>query len=85
MKKLNKEEILTLQNFKNKENGPYKFFDELEKIYSGDLETIKKIKELKDMRKVVELEIDSWPAYSKSIQMYYNYMDEFLKEIGYEV
>lgn len=85
MRKLKKEEIEVLKNFKGMKDGPYKFFDELEKIYKDDSETMKKIKELRDMRSVIESEIDSWPAYSKSIQMYYDYMDEFLKEIEYEM
>ena len=85
MEKLTNSQIQTLKAFKNTKDGPYKFFDELERIYTNDKETIEKIQKLKEMRKLIETEIDSWPAYSKSIQMYYDYMDKFRKEIGYEM
>lgn len=88
MKKLTKDEIKELKSYKGLRGGKELFLEKLEKCYtdSKDLEDKQILKEIKECRSIFDslYFIESYPAYMKSQEMYYSYMDKLLKKIGYK-
>lgn len=82
MRKLTEKEVKELQGFKGISGGKEKFFEYLEAIYKDDAETMAEIAQCKTIFKDLDW-IDSFPAYEKSEEMYFKYMDELLQKIGY--
>ncbi|WP_373266153.1 hypothetical protein [Hungatella hathewayi] len=82
MRKLTENEINKLQKLKGTRGGADRFFDMIEEIYMNDTETLADIHKCREMKDSLDW-IESWPAYEKTKNMYYEYMDELLAKIGY--
>ncbi len=87
MRKLTHNEVVELRSCKNMENGRMEFFNRAERMYADDPDTVKRLEELREMYLSVQeipfLNGGAYGAYMKSMEMYYNYMDEILAEMGY--
>lgn len=88
MKKLSTNEINELKSYKGLRGGKEIFLEKLESLYtdSKDIEDKEILKEIKQCRSIFDslYFIESYPAYMKSQEMYYTYMDKLLKKIGYK-
>lgn len=82
MRKLSKSEVDELRSFKGVKGGRELFFDKIEQIYSDDKDILIDIHKCRSMHDSLEF-IESYPAFMKSQEMFYNYMDDLLKKIGY--
>lgn len=83
MRKLTEAEVKELQDCKGIEGGAFKFFDILDRIYADDEEALKEIKKNREMCEGVD-SLKEYPgAYTKTQNMYYEYMDELIEKIGY--
>ena len=87
MRKLTHNEVIELRACKEMENGRLEFFNRAERMYADEPDTIKRLEELKDMYLSVQeipfMNGSAYGAYMKSMEMYYNYMDQMLADMGY--
>ena len=87
MRKLTHNEVVELRACKEMENGRLEFFNRAERMYADEPDTIKRLEELKDMYLSVQeipfMNGSAYGAYMKSMEMYYNYMDQMLADMGY--
>ena len=87
MRKLTHNEVVELRACKEMEDGRMEFFRRAERMYADDEAAVKRLEELKDMYLSVQeipfLNGGAYGAYMKSMEMYYNYMDEMLADMGY--
>lgn len=83
MRSLTDTEVKELQGYKGIRGGSDKFFDRLEEIYTDDTETMEEIHKCREMKDSLDW-IETWPAHEKTKHMYYEWMDELLKKIGYK-
>ncbi len=81
-KQLTEEQVKLLQDFKGQEDGANKFFAKIEEWYAGDQAVLDAIHKCKSMRDSLDFLV-SWPSHEKSQTMFYQYMDDLLKLIGY--
>ncbi len=87
MRKLTRNEVLELRACKGMENGRMEFFDRAEKFYADDQDALDRLDILRELRKEIDAIPDSntgaYGAYMKTTEMYYSYMDDMLKDMGY--
>ena len=87
MRKLTHNEVVELRACKEMENGRLEFFNRAERMYADEPNTIKRLEELKGMYLSVQeipfMNGSAYGAYMKSMEMYYNYMDQMLADMGY--
>ena len=87
MRKLTHNEVIELRACKEMDNGRMEFFDRAERMYQDDPAAMKRLKELRDMYlSVQDIPFENgsaYGAYMKSMEMYFNYMDELLADMGY--
>ena len=87
MRKLTHNEVVELRACKEMENGRLEFFNRAERMYADEPDTIKRLEELKGMYLSVQeipfMNGSAYGAYMKSMEMYYNYMDQMLADMGY--
>ena len=87
MRKLSHNEVIELRSCKEMDNGRIEFFTRAMRMYADDPEALKKLEDLKSLYLSVEeipfMDIEAYGAYMKSMEMYYNRMDEMLAEMGY--
>ena len=69
--KLTTDQVKELRALKGLKEGDNRFFDMIEDIY--------KCREIHDS---VD-DIETWPAHEKTKSLFYSYMDDLLKKIGY--
>lgn len=82
MRKLTEEEVKGLQACKGVEGGKEKFFDIIEEIYKDEPAVMAEIKDCRAKMESLDY-IDSFPAWAKTQEMYFSYMDDLIAEIGY--
>lgn len=81
-RKLTSKQVETLRGFKGQEDGPMKFFEYLEEVYSDNKEKLKKIELCKEMRlSIADVEYPN--AGAKAETMFCEWMDDLLEELGY--
>lgn len=87
MRKLTRNEVIELRACKEMENGRMEFFNRAVRFYEDDPETVKRLQELKEMYiSVADIPFENtgaYGAYMKSMEMYYDYMDKMLADMGY--
>lgn len=84
IKKLTNKQINELRAFKGQVNGSEKFFDYIANVYKDNEELTEKIKQCREMSKAADEVGEALPsAQSKAINMFYKWMDELNKMIGY--
>ena len=87
MRKLTHNELVELRSCKDMENGRMEFFTRAERMYADDPEAVKRLEELREMylsiQEIPFMNGFAYGAYMKSMEMYYNHMDEMLADMGY--
>lgn len=90
MRKLTKNELIELRACKEMDNAQIEFFTRAKRMYSDDPEAVAKIQKIEDLYNEVESMFDpdepnskASQAYTQSRIMYFGYVDELLREMGY--
>lgn len=87
MRKLTKNEVIELRACKDMDNGQIEFFDRAARMYQDDPEAVDKIQKLKKMRldikEMADKDMSSVRSWEMSLNMYYEYVDTLLEEMGY--
>ncbi len=87
MRKLTRNEVIELRSCKQMDNGRMEFFARAIRFYQDDPETVKRLEELRELRKELTdipfENVGAYGAYMKTQEMYYDYMDKILSEMGY--
>ena len=87
MRKLTHNEVIELRACKVMEDGRMEFFRRAERMYADETDTVKRLEELREMylsiQEIPFMNSSAYGAYMKSMEMYYNYMDEMLADMGY--
>ena len=87
MRKLTRNEVLELRACKGMDNGHLEFFERAERFYADDPEALERLEKMRHLYMEVEdipfEDIGAYGAYMKSTEMYYQYMDSLLSEMGY--
>ena len=81
-RQLTEEEIKILQSYKGQEDGANKFFAKLSEFYKDDEVILAEIRRCKSMRDSLDFLL-SWSSHQKSERMFFEWMDELLKVVGY--
>lgn len=80
--KLTTDQVKELRALKGLKEGDNRFFDMIEDIYKDNEEIMQDIKKCREIHDSVD-DIESWPAHEKTKSLFYSYMDDLLKKIGY--
>ena len=87
MRKLTHNEVIELRSCKEMEDGRMEFFKRAERMYEDEPETVKRLEELREMylsiQEIPFMNGSAYGAYMKSMEMYFNYMDVMLADMGY--
>lgn len=80
--KLTRDQVKELRALKGLKNGDNRFFDMIEEIYKDNEEVMADIHKCREIHDSVD-DIETWPAHEKTKHLFYQYMDDLLKKIGY--
>lgn len=80
--KLTTDQVKELRALKGLKEGDNRFFDMIEDIYKDNEEIMHDIKKCREIHDSVD-DIETWPAHEKTKSLFYSYMDDLLKKIGY--
>ena len=80
--KLTTDQVKELRALKGLKEGDNRFFDMIEDIYKDNEEIMQDIKKCREIHDSVD-DIEKWPAHEKTKSLFYSYMDDLLKKIGY--
>lgn len=80
--KLTTDQVKELRALKGLKEGDNRFFDMIEDIYKDNEEIMKDIKKCREIHDSVD-DIETWPAHEKTKSLFYSYMDDLLRKIGY--
>ena len=87
MRKLTKNEVVELRACKDMDHGREEFFTRAARMYADDPEAVEKINKLRsmleDVRTMANEQEGSVRSLEMSQRMYFEYVDELLKEMGY--
>ena len=80
--KLTTDQVKELRALKGLKEGDNRFFDMIEDIYKDNEEIMQDIKKCREIHDSVD-DIETWPAHEKTKSLFYSYMDDLLRKIGY--
>ena len=90
MRKLTKNELIELRACKQMDNGQQEFFTRAKRMYANEEDALARITEVEDMFHEIDAMDEStegdakaYEAYDQAQLLYYQKVDELLKEIGY--
>lgn len=87
MRKLTQNEVIELRACKEMDDGRMEFFKRARKFYEDDPEAVARVNEMEDIYTSVQeipfMNGSAYGAYMKSMEMYYQKMDDLLKDMGY--
>lgn len=90
MRKLTKNELIELRACKQMDNGQQEFFTRAKRMYADEADALARITEVEDMFHEVDAmdassdgDSKTYQAYNQAQLLYFQKVDELLKEIGY--